>query len=291
MKAYYHPAMTGPDTGVDTTRKAALLARSLETSPAPGLELALIDDDAIVKAETLISQVHDLNYVRSIVTGEPRGLAESSALGWTPGTYPMAVAHTAGVVAAVTDALTSGATGASLSSGIHHARRCEGAGYCTFNAFAAVGAWLTVEHLDTRLAILDLDAHFGGGTHEMIRGMPNVAQVDVSTNSYDRYPSPTAWKATPGGYLPKVRAAVARVLALMPDLVIYNAGVDPFDDGVTAGALAERDAYVARSLALAEIPVIVVLAGGYTSGRLTAEALTGMHRTTLEAFTDDRVLV
>lgn len=284
MKVYYDPAMAGADTGIDTTRKSALIAASLADDPIPGAELADISPAATEHAETLISQVHDLNYVRSIVTGDPRGLAESSALGWSPGTYRMAVAHTAGVVAAVGDALDHGATGASLSSGIHHARRGEGAGYCTFNAFAAVGAWLTIEHPDARLVILDLDAHFGGGTHEMILGMPNVAQVDVSTNDYDRYHSNDAWKSTPAGYRYAVTDAMQRVMSRHPDIVIFNAGMDPFDDGVSFDDLGWRDHTVATALSIAEVPAVVVLAGGYTSDRLSSKRLTAEHRSTLRAF-------
>lgn len=289
MRAYYTPAMAGADTGVDTTRKSALVAQSLLDDPLPGVEVADISKADRDAAEILIMASHDLNYVRAVATGDPRPLAESSTLGWTPETYPMAVAHCAAVLSAVYDAL-EGRNAAALASGIHHARHCEGAGYCTFNAFGAIGAWLTTNLPDARLVIVDLDAHFGGGTHEMIERMHNVSQVDVSTNDYDRYSSPYAWKATPGGYLPVVRKAVAQALSRHPDLVIYNAGVDPFDDGVAAAELAERDAYVAHAFSLAEVPVATVLAGGYTSERLTGEALTDMHRATLRAFADDRVL-
>lgn len=284
MKVFYDPRMADPESGFTTTTKSGVVAGSLTASPIESVTVAAVHPASVGRAESLIAQLHDLNYVRAVVTGDPRALAESSCLGWHPGTYGMAVAHTAAVIDATEEALVSGCASGALSSGLHHARRSEGAGFCTFNGLAAAALWMTLNHPDEKVVILDLDAHFGGGTDELVAPMPNVSQVDVSTNGYDHYSNADAWAANPGEYMASVEVAVTRVLSRLPDLVIYNAGVDPFDDGVPADVLAERDARVSRALALAEVPVAFTLAGGYTSNRLDWNGLTSMHRATIEAF-------
>jgi acetoin utilization deacetylase AcuC-like enzyme len=61
-----------------------------------------------------------------------------------------------------------------------------GQGFCTFNglALAARAARSAgAEHI----LVLDLDAHCGGGTHELLGGDPGVSQLDVAVDRFDRY--------------------------------------------------------------------------------------------------------
>src|SRR2546429_582741 len=68
----------------------------------------------------------------AVETGLPRDLAESQGFVWGLGLWPMVLASNGGAVAAALAALQEGVAG-SLSSGLHHARRGSGAGFCTFN--------------------------------------------------------------------------------------------------------------------------------------------------------------
>lgn len=74
----------------------------------------------------------------------------------------MVLATNGGVVAAAISALEHGTAG-SLSSGLHHARRETGEGFCTFNGLA-IAAREALSAGARSVLILDLDAHFGGGT-------------------------------------------------------------------------------------------------------------------------------
>lgn len=284
MKVFYDPDMAAAAPKRDTTRKSKLIADSLTADPIPGVDLAVIHPAISTLTETLIAQVHDLDYLRALVTGDPRDHAETSTLPWSPDTYRMAVAHAAGVVAATVDAVEGGHTGGTLSSGLHHARRHEGAGNCTINGLAVAALWVTLNHPDVKIVILDLDAHFGGGTADLIEDMPNVSQVDFCTNDWDMYEHPDAVLVTPGSYLPAVDWAIQRSLAKHPDIVIANMGVDPIDDGVTGSQLAARDCCVANRFRLAEVPVVFTLAGGYTSNVTDDDDLVHLHRTTIGAF-------
>lgn len=284
MKVFYDSLMAGSLTAFDTTRKAQAVARSLVDTPVPGVNVAVIHPAIVSLAETLVSQVHDLDYLRALITGEPRDLAETNTFTWDPDIYSMALAHSSGVVAAMVDAVEGGHTGGTLSSGLHHARRHEGAGYCTLNGIAAACWWVSSNHPDVRVVVLDLDAHFGGGTADMIEGMRNVTQVDVSTHSFDSYDSPDALLVTPDSYPQAVAWAIDRVLAQHPDIVVYNAGVDPHSDGVASTVLAARDRCVAERLRHAEVPAVFTLAGGYTNDRFDMDDLVELHRNTIGAF-------
>jgi hypothetical protein len=79
----------------------------------------------------------------------------------------------------------AGAAG-SLSSGLHHARRARGTGFCTFNGLA-LGARRAIGAGARSVLIIDLDAHCGGGTAELLADDPAVAQVDLAVDAFDWY--------------------------------------------------------------------------------------------------------
>ena len=72
--------------------------------------------------------------------------------------------------------------------------------------------------------------------------------------------------------------------ALRPDLVVYNAGSDPFEGDplarlrLSGGDLAERDLLVVTMARERGIPVAMVLSGGYAaeSWRIHADAIEGI---------------
>lgn len=91
---------------------------------------------------------------------------------------------TAGILCAVDDVCERGHEfSCSLSSGMHHARVDRGKGFCTVNSLA-IGALCARK--GGRVLVLDLDAHWGGGTAQYIKGS-GVLQVDLSTTDFDRY--------------------------------------------------------------------------------------------------------
>ena len=90
---------------------------------------------------------------------------------------------------------------------------------------------------------------------------------------------------TGGEYLEIIRDALPSALdAVRPDLVIYNAGSDPFIDDLLAGLrltmsdLAERDLLVVSMIRERSIPVAMVLSGGYSteSWRIHADGIEGI---------------
>ena len=131
VAVFYSPAYVGSAHVFETTRKAKWVADSLASVPIGGIQL--LSPSSLSDAQLL--QVHDPAYVRAVETGVPRRLAESQGFRWDAGLWRMVCASNGGAVAAALAALQSRVAG-SLSSGLHHARREHGAGYCTFNGLA-----------------------------------------------------------------------------------------------------------------------------------------------------------
>src|SRR5207249_1324240 len=73
----------------------------------------------------------------------------------------------------------------SLSSGLHHASRASGMGFCTFNGLAL--ATKAARDQGARVLIIDLDAHGGGGTYSIVKRWPDVVQLDLVVSLLDSY--------------------------------------------------------------------------------------------------------
>ena len=270
----------------ETTRKAHDVNVSLLDEPVDGFVLRA--PTPATREELLL--VHDAEYVDAVLTGEPRHLAESQGFRWDPGLATAVCSSTGGARDAVLAAL-GGQTGAgSLSSGLHHARDGSGAGYCTFNGLV-VAAIAAKSAGAQRVAILDFDAHCGGGTASLILGRSGIEQHDVSVSAYDTYSeTPNARLVMSGGdrYLEDIDEMLATISDPGSiDVAIYNAGMDPHEQaggvaGITTEMLAEREDRVFLWAARHNVPMAWVLAGGYTHGMSLGE-LAGLHRLTAEA--------
>jgi acetoin utilization deacetylase AcuC-like enzyme len=282
---YYNPDYVASEYAFDTTRKAGELALRIESGES---SVFLIDpSESVGQTEQLIEQAHSPTYVDAVRSGEPAGLAESQGFEWDPKIATMAIAHSAGLVAAVTAVLSGSIRFAgSLSSGLHHARREDGAGFCTFNGLV-VAASAALELGAERLLVLDLDAHCGGGTRSMTQP-ESVVQIDVSTVAFDTW-SPAGvdalLMARPDDYLPKVEEALRLADAAGSfDLVLYNAGMDPANSGVSGADLTTREQMVAEWAKNREYRLVYALAGGYTGYNIRMSDLVELHFLTVEAF-------
>ncbi len=129
MRIFYSPNYTVAAHSFETTRKSRWIAESLACEPIA--TVALVAPEPI--SATALSRVHDPEYVRAVRNGSPRELAESQGFPWDPTLWDMVCASNGGAMAAAIEALRTRQVSGSLSSGLHHARRTRGAGFCTFN--------------------------------------------------------------------------------------------------------------------------------------------------------------
>ncbi len=281
---YYNQQYTASEYAFDTTRKSGEIAAAIAGGR---VEATLVDPvEHTDQATDLIRSVHTDEYVDAVISGDPIGLAQSQGFAWDADMATMAIAHSAGLVAAVTEVLsgTSRVAG-SLSSGLHHARAANGNGFCTFNGLA-VAARAACDLGAERILVLDLDAHCGGGTRSMT-DPSSVVQIDVWTSPFDMW-LPTGddalLVADSRDYLDRVDEALALCdQAGSFDLVLYNAGMDPSDQGVSFDALGAREQKVAEWAGERDHRLVFSMAGGYTAQRSMAD-LVDLHLLTIGAF-------
>lgn len=280
MKVYYSPDYCLAKHGFETTRKAGWIADSLVRNPVAGVE--------VVEPEPLstdsILGTHDEEYVHAVANGDPPSLASSQGFVWCPQLMRSVLASNGGVVSAVRTALEDGIAG-SLSSGLHHARRNHGLGFCTFNGLV-IAAKEAVAMGCEDVLILDLDAHGGGGTASLISPNVRISHLDLVVDPFDTHDdSVNLHGADPVGYLTVLDKSLQ---GLKPSLCIYNAGMDVHQDdcgprGFDARVIAAREAIVFEWASHSRVPIAFVMAGGYVSPSRTTEELIAHHRSTIRA--------
>lgn len=287
MRIFYSPTFNQTDVSFDTTRKASVVADTLAARPIPGVTLT--EPSSITEED--LRGIHTPEYVRALRTGKPFHLADSNGIGWDEHLWACVTASTGGLVEAALNSLDSGLNSGSLSSGLHHASRAEGNGFCTINGLA-VAAKAAVNAGAGRVLILDLDAHCGGGTADIIASMPKVEQIDVSVVPFDEYdsrPDALLTLTGPDDYLTLIEYALEFVdNPASIDLVLYNAGVDPHEwaggvCGIDSDMLAEREELVYEWAAAHDLPVAFTLAGGYQSSYFDLVDVADLHRQTIRA--------
>lgn len=286
-------ALTGPaklQAVFDAIREAELVPlRQLHADvegaapPAPPVDL-----------ESLRA-VHTDAYLLALLTGQPRALALSQKLPtWTPNVARGWLLNVGGLAAAARQALAGTPITANLGHGYHHAVPERGMGFCTLQGLAVVSRQLLREGRASRILIVDLDQHEGNGTGATLIGVPGVWNLTLYGHRHTGPPATANHRAIqihheafPKGpqrdahYLAAIAALVPPLLdELKPNLVLYQAGVDPHDAaGISGAALAQRDALVFAAARSRGIPVTWVLAGGYAP----MPTLVSLHTATVEA--------
>ena len=238
-----------------------------------GIPLHLINPQPGTNAD--LCRAHDPAYVRAVLTGRiPNGFGNTdpvvnATLVWTAGS----------MISAAEWAATQGESVFSPTSGFHHAGWDYGAAYCTFNGLMIAALSLHAKGLIGRVAILDMDQHFGDGTRDIIRRL-GIDWVSHYTYGADPPTADTAeeWLASLGEL---VRRTVAGC-----GLVLYQAGVDPHVDDPLGGSLtteqlSRRDRVVFEECRRAGVAVVTNLAGGYQK---PVERVVQLHVETLKAF-------
>ena len=259
-------ASTNSTTKQRTVVEMALAAGLVELRDVPF-------DAAAVWAD--IAAVHDPAFVEAIRTGEPRGLAQSQGFTWSPA-FAEALARTwNGHLAACRLALAEGMVLHPVS-GAHHAGYARGSAFCTFNYLVGAARALLEGGLE-RVAIVDLDAHQGDGTLQLAGPNPAIALFDIAGSRWceTRGTSRLAYHVAhdAAAYRTALKALPAFLDRVRPQLLQYQAGMDPFEGdpvggigGVGEAVLAERDRFVIGEVRRRGIPLVVNLAGGYVRG-------------------------
>jgi acetoin utilization deacetylase AcuC-like enzyme len=148
------------------------------------------------------------------------------------------------------------------------------------------------------VAIIDLDVHQGNGTAAILGTRPEVFTFSMhGARNYPFRKVPSTLdvhlpdNTDDDTYLLLLEQLLPRVLAFKPDIVLYQAGVDPLRED-TLGRLAlsplglmERDFLVLSACARHGIPVVMTLGGGYAEPlELSVAAYVNTYRVAVELF-------
>jgi acetoin utilization deacetylase AcuC-like enzyme len=183
---------------------------------------------------------------------------------------------TSGTLMAARLALANGLA-CNTAGGSHHARRTSGAGFCTFNDVAVAALALIAERAVRRVLVVDLDVHQGDGTAEILMHEPRAFTFSMhAAKNYPvrKVPSDMDIALEDGtgdeAYLARLETALPLLLDYArPDLVFYNAGVDPHADdrlgrlALSDDGLRSRDRMVLGHFRDGGVPVCGVIGGGY----------------------------
>jgi acetoin utilization deacetylase AcuC-like enzyme len=196
---------------------------------------------------------------------------------WSPRIYERAAATCGGALAAAREAIRSGWSG-QLAGGTHHAHYDFGAGYCVFNDQAFAALTLLSEGAVARVAIIDLDVHQGDGTASLLSGRADcfVFSMHGARNFPFRKARSSLDVALPDGvgdadYLRALGEHLPAVFAFRPDIVLYQAGVDPLGEdklgrmALTHEGLKARDLMVFETAKRHGVPVSIAIGGGYAA--------------------------
>ncbi|MEM9515865.1 MAG: histone deacetylase family protein [Actinomycetota bacterium] len=180
----------------------------------------------------------------------------------------------------------------------HHASFERGGGNCYLNN-AAIAAEFLRTHV-ARVALVDIDVHHGNGTQDLFYDRDDVLFVSLHCDPNECYPyfaGYTHERGTRRGtgfnvnlplplmsgdepYLEAVDAAVPRIGAFTPDVLVVSLGVDGHrDDPSRALALGTACfSRVGERLAELGVPTVLIQEGGYnldTIGECVSAVLAG----------------
>lgn len=282
----HHPAYDAADLSAShrfPMRKFRALAEILVADGLVAREGVGGFHQPVPAPESWLALAHSRSYVDQVLNGTlPAAVAREIGFPLDNAAAGRAVAYrgrcaTAGTVLTATLALEHGLA-CNTAGGSHHARFEQGAGFCVFNDVAVAIRVLQADHRINSALIIDLDVHQGDGTALIFADEDDI--TTVSMHAERNYPHPKVQSDMDVALLDAMEDAdyLARLgqllddlpIRLRPDIVFYNAGVDPHVDDrlgrlcLTDEGLRQRDALVLSHCMTHGWPVACVIGGGYS---------------------------
>jgi acetoin utilization deacetylase AcuC-like enzyme len=230
-----------------------------------------------IASHSLLAQVHTQDYVQNFCAGNLDPKAQRRiGLPWSETLVKRSRTAVGGTVLTAQLALQYGLA-CNTAGGTHHAFPDYGSGFCIFNDLAVAARTIQGLGLAHKILIIDLDVHQGDGTALIFQNDPTVftfsmhcqanfpfrkQQSDLDVGLPEGMADEAYLKAL-ANYLPDLLAE------FNPDLVLYDAGVDPHQTdrlgrlALTDRGLFERDKFVLQSCIQQGYPVATVVGGGY----------------------------
>ena len=238
--------------------------------------------------------VHAPKYLKKLKSGGlSRAEIQVMEIPYSEDMLKFGLLHVGGTILAGRAALTDGLC-VHLGGGFHHAFADHGEGFCALNDLAVAIERLRRDGAIRRAMVVDCDLHQGNGTAAIFAGREDV--FTFSIHQMDIYPAEKSMSTLDVGlwsgdgddaYLSELRKHVPRLYRkFKPDIVFYVAGADPLAGDKLGGleltkeGVLARDALVLEGARRLDIPVAVVLAGGYSPD---IEDIVAVHLNTIRA--------
>lgn len=279
LHVVHHPAYVSPAAPGSrfTFDKYGLVMIALQDSGA-----AFTQHEPAPMPRIWIEAVHDRAYVEEVMTlTVPREKERRIGFPVTDRVMRRSLLSPGGTWLAAKLALAHGYA-ANSAGGSHHARAETGAGYCVFNDLAVAANRLIAEGDARRVMILDLDVHQGDGTALLMAGREDVFTLSVHADR--NFPArkamssldvPLADGIGDAAYLALLEDVVPGAIdGFAPDIILYQAGVDPHRDdrlgrlALSDEGLVARERFVMRQAKVRGIPLASTLGGGYGEDRM-----------------------
>lgn len=246
--------------------RSQLRLQEQDTFPIELVEAALADEAPIQRA-------HDADYLRLLAETEEHFDGDTA---WHPGIGEYA-RRSAGAALQALAAAREGQPAFSLMRPPgHHATRGAAMGFC-YLGNVAIAALAAVEAGCRRVAVYDFDVHHGNGTEDILLGRAGIHFASIhqypcypGTGTQDRGDNVFNYPVRPRfprvEYRRTLSAALERLAATKPDLLIVSAGFDAYQhDPIAQEMLAVEDFHwLGGQLRALGLPLCSVLEGGYS---------------------------
>lgn len=224
-----------------------------------------------------LEAVHDPDYVAEVLEAcVPAAKTRRIGFPVTPEVAARALVVPGGTWLASHLALEHGYA-ANTAGGSHHALADTGAGYCVFNDLALAAVRLIEEGTVRRLLVVDVDVHQGDGTAALLAGRQGIATYSIHAEknfpvrkARSTLDVPLADGVGDDEYLDMLERTLAPLLdAVRPELILYQAGVDPFAGdrlgrlALSHEGLARRERLVAGLARARGAALASAVGGGY----------------------------
>ena len=244
-----------------------------------------------------LSTAHTLDYSQKVWNGTlTRKEERRMGLPWSKKLAIRSRLAVQGTINAALMALQDGVAG-NLAGGTHHAMPEHGEGFCVFNDVAVAIKVLRNSKWVRRVLVIDCDVHQGNGTAEIFRNEEDVFTFSMHGEKNYPFVKPPSTldvglpdKTGDNVYIQQLGDSLDQIFnSFEPDLIFYLAGIDPLETdhfgrlSLTLRGLEDRERLVISSVMEREIPLVLLLSGGYAPTlQKTVEAHSILYRTARE---------
>ena len=257
--------------------------------------------EGVIRAEDIVEPreadwadlrlVHTARYLDALAQGTmTKAEVRRMGLPWSPALVRRSRLAVQGTINACLMAVLDGIAG-NLAGGTHHAMPDHAEGFCVLNDVAVALRVLQRSGWVRRALVVDLDVHQGNGTAHFFggdRAWPVGGVYTLSVHGARNFPfeKPPSTRDVPladgtgdAEYLDTLAGVLPDALRQSdPDLVVYLGGVDVVADdrfgrlSLSRKGLAARDRFVCETVRGADVPLCLLLSGGYAARRTPGQA-------------------